>query len=134
MAWPQLVGAGDRTQPLPTPVPPGQRPLKSIFQRTLEEGELGRAKDWLFTVEAAKALTAPRVQWDIAAWAAPGKGQLPLCARGAGGAGGERVRHRPKSQCGHWTAGGSAKSPLRTGVQDAVARGDRERTRGVAAA
>ena len=68
MAWPQLGGAGDRTQPLPTPVPPGQRPLKSIFQRTLEEGELGRAKDWLFTVEAAKALTAPRVQWDIAAW------------------------------------------------------------------
>jgi hypothetical protein len=63
--WPQV---GDRMQPLPTPVSPGQQPSKSIFARTLEEGQLALAKDWLLTVEAAKALTAPRVRWDVNAW------------------------------------------------------------------
>ena len=63
--WPWV---GDRMQSLPMPVSPGQRPSKSIFVRTLEEGQLVRAKDWLLTVEAAKALTAPRVQWDVDAW------------------------------------------------------------------
>lgn len=58
----------DELQALPNPVPPGIRPEKSISVRTVEEGNLARAKDWLLTVKAAEKLKAPRKVWDLVAW------------------------------------------------------------------
>ena len=84
-------------------------------------------------MEAAKALMAPRMQWDIAAWERRlARANYPyarevlevLAGRGCD------IDPNPKALDRGWLC----QITLRTGVQDAVARGDRERTRGVAAA
>ena len=84
---------------------------------------LGRAKDWLLTVEVAKALTAPRMQWDIAAWERRlARANYPyarevlevLAGRGCD------IDPNPNALDRGWLC----QITLRTGVQDAVARGD----------